>query len=183
MLVAPKGMDTRPTLDQVRESLFNILQLRVGGTRVLDLYAGSGALALEALSRGAASAVLSDSAREAFKALDRNVQALGYQQKTRLLQMDDRRAIETLKKEGARFDIIFLDPPYRMDTSPILTLLLDAGLLETGGLIVVEHAGKTPPTPDTRLMRTDVRRYRETSISFFGRKTDGGNALPVSREL
>ena len=183
-LKAPGGTDTRPTLDQIREALFNILQFSISDTRILDLYAGSGALALEALSRGARMAVLVDSSREACRVIDTNIKSLRYEQRACLMPMEDQRALRLLHQSGDKFDLIFLDPPYRMDTSGVMAQILDLDLLAEGGQIIVEHQAATPPSrPDPRLECTDRRRYRDTGISFFGRKTNGGDALPVSGEL
>ncbi len=182
-LKAPSGMDTRPTLDKVREALFNILQLRVADARVLDLYAGSGALALEALSRGAREAVLCDASREACKVIRQNIEALGYESKTRLLFMPDTRALALLQAEHRQFDLIFLDPPYRMDASAAMTALLDGNLPAGDARIIVEHAAKTPPKPDARLECLSVRQYRDTCLSFFRRKQDGGEKVPLSGKL
>ena len=110
-ILAPKGTDTRPTLDRTRESLFNIIAAWCPDARVLDLYAGSGALALEAISRGAQSAVLCDSSREAARVIKANIEALRVQDRARLLPMMDSQALALLGREGARFDLVFLDPP------------------------------------------------------------------------
>lgn len=167
-LIAPKGMETRPTLDQVRESLFNILQMRIEGAKVLDLYAGSGALALEALSRGAESAVLCDMSREACSVIRRNIDSLHYQERATLYQTEDKRALDLLEKSGIKFDLIFLDPPYRMDTSVTIDLIVDKNLLAPGGLIIVEHDEKMMPNPK-KITCIDRRKYRATNLSFYGR--------------
>lgn len=163
-LFAPPGRDTRPTLDRVRESLFSILQSRLPGATVLDLFAGSGALAFEALSRGAKRAVLVDSDRCAQAAIRRNLEALGYADRATLLPMDWRRALERLSGE---FDLIFLDPPYRMpgaqDVLPAL-----APYLAEGACIAYEHDRALPPSaPGYTVM--DFRAYGDTAISFFSK--------------
>ena len=109
-LLAPKGTDTRPTLDRTRESLFNILAAECPGSRVLDLYAGSGALALEALSRGAAFAVIVDRSRQAMQAIERNARNVlkqDFEYRVSILGTDYRSAIGAL--EGRIFDLVFLD--------------------------------------------------------------------------
>ncbi|MBQ2028511.1 MAG: RsmD family RNA methyltransferase [Clostridia bacterium] len=103
-LLAPKGMDTRPTLDRTRESLFNIISAECPEARVLDLYAGSGALALEALSRGAASAVFCDKSREAARVISANITSLKVEDRARLMAMSDQQAVRTLQQEGTQFD-------------------------------------------------------------------------------
>lgn len=165
-IFAPEGMDTRPTRDQVRESLFNILMADVPGARVLDLFAGSGALALEALSRGAESAVLVDSAREANVAQRRNVEKLRMEDRAALVKADWRVAVGRLA--GRKFDLVFLDPPYRIeDTGEICRALADGGLLETGALVVVEHRMGVTPAPGESFAQRDAREYRDTGIHFF----------------
>ena len=105
-ILTPKGTDTRPTLDRTRESLFNIIAAWCPDARVLDLYAGSGALALEAISRGAQSAVLCDSSREAARVIKANIEALRVQDRARLLPMMDSQALALLGREGARFRLL-----------------------------------------------------------------------------
>ncbi|MBR5705169.1 MAG: 16S rRNA (guanine(966)-N(2))-methyltransferase RsmD, partial [Deltaproteobacteria bacterium] len=164
---APEGMDTRPTADRVKEALFSILQGRLYGTRVLDLYAGSGALALEALSRGAESAVLADCAAKACQVIQENIDALNCQNQARLLRMKDTAALTALQAKGDSFDLIFLDPPYRMGTAPICRAILEGNLLRLGGLIVIEHGRDTPPKIEPPLVMTDHREYGAAGLSFY----------------
>ncbi len=166
-LKAPEGMDTRPTADRVKEALFSILQGRLYGARVLDLYAGSGALALEALSRGAESAVLVDCASKACQAISENIAALGCEGRAQLLRMKDTAALASLEARGDAFDLIFLDPPYRMDTAPVCRALLKSGLLRPGGMIVIEHGRETPPRIDAPLAMTDHREYGAAGLGFY----------------
>ncbi len=183
VLKAPPGMETRPTLDQVRESLFNILQFRIKGKKVLDLYAGSGALALEALSRGAASAVLCDNARAAAKVITENIASLHYENRARLLFMQDLRALEMLAAENEKFDLIFLDPPYKMNTSDTLRRIAELNLLSHEGMMIVEHTADNPPDACEYLELQDVRSYRTTRISFFMLKENAPNDMSLSRQL
>ncbi|MDL2318009.1 16S rRNA (guanine(966)-N(2))-methyltransferase RsmD [Eubacteriales bacterium OttesenSCG-928-A19] len=174
-LVAPKGTDTRPTLDRVRESLFSILMPNLPDARVLDLFAGSGALGLEALSRGAATAVLVDSGRAAQAAVQRNIEITRMEGVARLLREDWQAALRRLDREGARFDIVFLDPPYRMaQAGAMLAALRDSGMLASGGIVLYEHAWETPPTTDGWTV-SDVRRYGDTGIHFLCGPIRGGN--------
>ena len=166
-LTAPKGTNTRPTLDQTREALFNILQGRVEGTRFLDLYAGSGAVALEAVSRGAASAVLCDQAHAACACIRENIRKLGCESKTRLMEMPDQRAVAMLAREGAQFDLIYLDPPYAMDLTPVLAALKESDLLAPDGLIIAEHDASTEITPPEGWRLTRRKVYRDTALSFY----------------
>ena len=166
-LRAPDGTDTRPTADRVKEAMFSILGGVRASDRVLDLYAGSGALALEAISRGAERAVLVDQSKAACGVIAENIASLACGDRARLLNMSDTAALSLLSREGARFSLIFLDPPYRMDAAPIMSVLLDEALLSPDGVIVVEHSDKTPPDPDDRLTLSLRRAYGDTALSFY----------------
>jgi 16S rRNA (guanine966-N2)-methyltransferase len=186
-LRAPSGRATRPTTDRVREALFGILTSTGGveGARVLDLYAGTGALALEALSRGAASAVLVESSREALVALRANIAALKLDDRARVIAGDVSQAARRLVRRGHEplhgqreepqaFDLVFADPPW---------VLLDAGqggqpvaalselARENGiapeGRVVLEHSSRTIPLDVDGLLRLDTRRYGDTALTFY----------------
>lgn len=165
VLEAPAGENTRPTADRVREAVFSILGGFFDGEHVLDLYAGSGALAFEALSRGAGDAVLSDADRKAISVIRRNAAVLGYEQKTRVLNMKDEQVLELLKQEGRVFDLVFLDPPYRMDTAPVCSFLVKNGLLSENARIVIEHRKETPPAPVRGLSVIRQRTYGITGVT------------------
>ncbi|MBP5728406.1 MAG: 16S rRNA (guanine(966)-N(2))-methyltransferase RsmD, partial [Clostridia bacterium] len=144
VIEAPRGLNTRPTLDRVRENLFNILQNQVYGKRVLDLFAGSGALSLEALSRGACFAVLADIDRNAFEVQKRNIALLRYEERTRQFRCDWLNAVRQLQKENERFDIVFLDPPYAMkDLQSVTESLIP--LLAEDAMIILEHEAGAEP--------------------------------------
>ena len=165
-LIAPEGMETRPTADRAKEALFSILMNRLPGARVLDLYAGSGALALEALSRGAASAVLADMSPKACRAIAQNIAALDYQDRARLLRCPEAASMAQLQRDGAAFDRMCLDPPYRMDTSRVCDELAKS-LLAPDGVLIVEHAREAPPAPGDGLALLDRREYGVAGISFY----------------
>lgn len=166
-LYAPAGMDTRPTQDKVRESIFNILRSDVPDARVLDLFAGSGALALEAVSRGAQSAVAVDLSRAAIECIRRNVQAARAEDRVRILPMDYRRAIDQLAARGERFDLVFLDPPYRMvNTGEMAAQLYEKGLLDPECLVVIEHARDVAPVLPPPFEAADERTYGQTKVLF-----------------
>lgn len=167
----PKGRDTRPTLDRVRENLFNILMRRVPGARVLDLFAGSGALSFEALSRGAAFAVLADRDRAAHLAECRNAERLGFGKQTRILHCEWQRAVQTLRAADERFDLVFLDPPYAMnDLCAVTEALLP--LLEEDALVVCEHEGGKPCRVTDALEETDSRRWGFVGITMYSRREE-----------
>lgn len=163
-LRTPRGRATRPTSDRVREALFAILG-DVSGGRVLDLYAGSGALAIEALSRGAAAATLVDSARPAVAAIRGNLAALGLA--AEVVQGDVLRACEHTSRAGREYDLVFLDPPYRhgSDLGRELTTALRP-LLAAGARVVAESDRRSPLDLDLRPL--DERRYGDTLIQIHG---------------
>jgi len=137
---APEGRDTRPTLDRVRENLFNMLQGSVADARVLDLFAGSGALSLEALSRGAESAVMADRDREACRVIRKNTEALRFSDRARILQSEWKQTVQALR--GEQFDLIFLDPPYAMtDLRDVMEALRP--LMAEDCVTVIEHRADT----------------------------------------
>ncbi|MDX6690448.1 MAG: rRNA (guanine966-N2)-methyltransferase [Solirubrobacteraceae bacterium] len=160
-LVAPPGDATRPTSDRVREALFSVLGAGVEGARVLDLYAGSGALGLEALSRGAASAVFVDRAPKAIAAVAANAEALGVEADVR--RMEARTALRTASARGEAYDLVFLDPPYRhaAGLGRELSEALPA-VLAPGARVVSESDRREPLELDLPL--TDERRYGDTVI-------------------
>ncbi len=163
---APTGMDTRPTLDRVRENVFNILQLRVRGAAVLDLFSGSGAMAFEAVSRGAASAVLVDHDRRAHQVEGRNAEKLAMQDRCRLLNCDWAQAVRTLAAQGARFDVVFLDPPYQMhDLAPVMEALKP--ILNEDAVLLLEHDAKAFPATADGFELYDNRKYGVAGVSFF----------------
>jgi 16S rRNA (guanine966-N2)-methyltransferase len=174
-LKAPRGSETRPTSDRVREALFGILEARrgVSNARVLDLYAGTGALAIEALSRGAAHATMVERDRNALAALRANVQALELRDSVRIVATPVERAARSL--EPGSFDVVFVDPPYAdVTTGTAIRALEDvirAGVLAEGATVVLEHAparGKEEEGPPVEgLVRTDTRTYGDTCLSFY----------------
>lgn len=179
-LKAPRGQHTRPTSDRVKEALFNVLAPRLPGARVLDLFAGTGALAVEAVSRGAAGAVCVEKDSAAWSALEQNVTVLGFQGRVRILRQDARRALRDLAAASERFDLILLDPPYGQGwIETVLPLLLRGELLAPGGLIVAEHRRtETPPERETaggvQLVRARRLDYGDTSISLYDLEAPAG---------
>jgi 16S rRNA (guanine966-N2)-methyltransferase len=158
----------RPTADRVREAIFDILGSLTEGARVLDLFAGTGALGLEALSRGAISAVLVESDPRTFAVLCRNVRDLGAAA-AETLPMDCRAALRVLRRRDSRFDLVFLDPPYGKGIAERAAEdLAGAGLLEPGGTIVVEETARTPdPVFPAAWERTGDKRYGDTRVMII----------------
>ena len=173
VLVAPAGDKTRPTSDKLRGALFNILASRVEGARVLDLFAGTGALGLEAMSRGAASAVLVDSDRRAIDAIRTNATAvLGDSAKGRIeiMQSDYRKAIGALS--GAPFDIAFFDPPYALfgAYADAIARLSARDLLADDVVLVCERAKGAETISAPGFLVYDARVYGDTAIDFLRRE-------------
>jgi 16S rRNA (guanine966-N2)-methyltransferase len=162
-IFAPKG-ETRPTGDRVREAAFNLVG-PVDEMAVLDLFAGSGAMGLEALSRGAASAVFVESDREALRAIDRNLEKLGLKG-ARIVKSDARRALAAEVAAGRRYDLVLVDPPYRMLDSllPTLSTYLPA-LLAEDALVVVESAARA--RPELPLPERTSRKYGSVRLTVF----------------
>jgi 16S rRNA (guanine966-N2)-methyltransferase len=164
-LQSPPGAATRPTSDRVREALFSVLGGRVEDSRVLDLFAGSGALGLEALSRGAAEATFVDSAPAAIRAIRSNLEALGGEAEVR--RADARRFLGGASAAGRHYDLVFLDPPYRMAKrlGDELTAALPA-VLAPGAAVVTESDRRAALDLDLPLI--DERRYGDTLIRIHG---------------
>jgi 16S rRNA (guanine966-N2)-methyltransferase len=162
-MVPPHG--TRPTSDRVREALFSMLGARVDGARVLDLFAGSGALGLEALSRGAAEATFVDSAPAALRAVRANLEALGGE--AAVVRSDARRFLGSASAAARQYDLVFLDPPYRL-AGRLGRELSEAlpPVLAPDALVVSESDRRTPLHIELPLH--DERRYGDTLIRFHG---------------
>tara|TARA_R110002073_G_scaffold123819_3_gene267690 strand:+ start:67920 stop:68486 length:567 start_codon:yes stop_codon:yes gene_type:complete len=175
-LRAPTGNKTRPTSDRVREALFSILGTPPEACRVLDLFAGSGGLGLEALSRGAARAVFVDQDKDAGLVLRHNIKEVGVGDTSEIHQTEALRALSKFERAGRSFHWIFIDPPYATDLAEQAleaignsTLLCDA---EEEGVVVVEHDKRSAPGDAYGcLIKTDTRRYGDTSVSFYERKS------------
>ena len=155
-LDAPKGLEVRPTPDRVREAWMSILRERLSNARVLDLFAGSGALGLEALSRGAASADFVEREARSVQALQRNIERLGVTGRSTVLRQDALRFAGQLPP-GA-YDVVFADPPYASDAVDQLVHLFRA--VPFGDILSVEHPAEMTPAGD------DSRRYGSTAITF-----------------
>jgi 16S rRNA (guanine966-N2)-methyltransferase len=164
-LQAPAGAATRPTSDRVREALFSVLSTRVDGARVLDLFAGSGALGIEALSRGAAEATFVDSGAAAVGVVKGNLAALGIDAQVR--RADARRFLGSASSAARQYDLVFLDPPYRLAARLGADLSEDlAAVLAPGATVVAESDRRSPLELDLPL--EDERRYGDTLIRIHG---------------
>jgi 16S rRNA (guanine966-N2)-methyltransferase len=172
-LRAPRGQATRPTSDRVREALFGILASAgvVEGARVLDLYAGTGALALEALSRGAVQATLVESSREALAALRANVASLGVADRVRIMASDVRAVVRRNDLAGAPFDLVLADPPWALVDSGAaphaLAALVRGEGVSPSATLVLEHAARSPAPDIEGLALAETRPYGDTALSFY----------------
>ena len=170
LLQAPASRAIRPTSERLRESIFDILAHRhegiVEGARVVDLFAGSGALGIEALSRGAKFALFVDNAAEARALLRANIEALALGGVTRIWRADA--TVLGRAPAGPPFTLAFLDPPYEKGLAgPALTGLVEGGWLASGALVVVEESAKAEIDAPTALQVVDERPYGETKIVFL----------------
>jgi 16S rRNA (guanine966-N2)-methyltransferase len=149
-LKAPRGLHTRPTSARARESIFSRLAVRVDfrGVRVLDIFAGSGSLGIESLSRGAAQATFVDSSRGAAAAIRANLAELGLGDRARVMVSDVRRALGELGRSHESFDLVFVDAPFKDDMSAqVLALLGEFQLVAPGGWVVMEQSKRAPAAP------------------------------------
>ena len=167
-LAAVKGR-IRPTSDRVREAIFNVLGPLVVEARVLDLFAGTGALSLEALSRGARDAVLVEDQGAALEVLRRNLASLGLENQVRVLPIPVQKALKRLAGQGERFTLIFLDPPYERGLAlKTLTALQRFGLLLPAARIIAEHSQRESlPEQVGQLTLRQCRRYGDTQVAFY----------------
>jgi 16S rRNA (guanine966-N2)-methyltransferase len=166
-LVAVPGLTTRPTADRVREALFNILGSAPRGAAVLDLFAGTGALGIEALSRGARMAVFVDKDARALTALHKNIERCGLHSCAHVVRRDILKSLACLKGYSRVFSLVFLDPPYGRNMLPTtVERLIALEVLADEATLVAEHAGDELPEP-AGLTCFDRRRYGYTQLSFF----------------
>ena len=172
-LAVPRGDAVRPTADRVREALFSALGERPRGARVADLFAGSGALGLEALSRGAERAVFVERSRRVIATLKRNIDACAFARQARVLCRDALAAIDDLARRGERFDLIFADPPYRTgDAARTVARVARRELLASGGGLVVEHRRGALEDETFDLPVSWSKSYGDTSLTLFAGPSD-----------
>jgi 16S rRNA (guanine(966)-N(2))-methyltransferase RsmD len=147
-LSAPAGLEVRPTSDRLRETLFNILAPRIEGSLFLDLCAGTGAVGIEALSRGALGAVFIDRSRRSAAAIEANLKTAGIKEGAVVKVRDAESALKRLAEDSMKFDIVFFDPPYSSDIySRVMRLLGGLPILSDDAIVIVEHRAKSRPEP------------------------------------
>lgn len=169
-LYSVRGLSIRPTADRLRESLFNILSNRVRGAVVLDLFAGTGALGIEALSRGAEFAMFVDNHKSALSLIERNIRSCALEHRAKLIQWNVIHNLNCIRFYRPAFNLVFIDPPYNKHmVEPVLNNLHRCQCLEKDTCIVVEHADSESIPADLLSFRiNDQRRYGKTLVSFLG---------------
>ena len=169
-----EGLDTRPTLDRVKEPLFSILNFDLAESKVLDLFAGSGALGLEAISRGAEKVVFCDNSKKAINIIQKNIEKVKADvEKVTVINNDYLKALEILK--GKKFDIVFIDPPYKTDFAIIASeKIFEYKLLSKAGIIVIETDDKNRIEDEVNKLKVfdiyDERKYGRVHLIFLSRK-------------
>lgn len=168
-LRAPHGQLVRPTSDRLRETLFNILTPCIEGSRFLDICAGSGAVGIEALSRGASHVTFIDRSRRACLTIEENLEAIKASSQAAVINRDAVAAIRRLAEESAQFDIAFFDPPYASGIySQVTGLLADGSLLSDEATVIVEHHSKTPPADEHGSLKIyRIVRQGESALAFY----------------
>ena len=163
------GKTVRPTSDRLRESIFNILAFHVKQAIVLDMFSGTGALGIEALSRGAESAVFIDVHNKALSVIKRNIKACKLENKTKVIKWDIIKNLNCIKSNNAAFNLIFIDPPYNKSfLQPTLHNLRKAGCIKKGACLIVEHSLLEPiPLDFPEYELQDQRKYGKTLVSFL----------------
>lgn len=168
-LRATEGLSVRPTSDRLRETIFNILAPVIAGSRFLDLCAGSGAVSIEALSRGASHSTLVEISRRACSTIEDNLRSLGISEEASLINRDALSALKRMADEGQQFDLIFFDPPYASDLyEKVMKFVGSGNLLAEGGRMIVEHRAKTPlKSKYDKLQLYRKVRQGDSSLGFY----------------
>ena len=168
-LFSPKGIKIRPTAESIRESIFNILSSTILNSVVLDLFAGTGALGIEALSRGASFAVFMETDKDALSLIEKNVAACRLQGRIKIIRADIAKKKIALNNEFPSVNLVFMDPPYNKNLiKPALINLSASHFLQQNALIIIEHAlTETLPEDVLEYKISDQRRYGKTLVSFL----------------
>lgn len=162
---------TRPTMDRVKESLFGMIQDYIKDSTVLDLFAGSGNLGVEAISNGAKIAYFIDNNPEVIKVLNKNIANLDIKSKSRVILSDWKKSLNTFATQNIKFDLILIDPPYAYDVyEKILNKVSTLNLLSNDGLIIMEHSNLHLPTTYENLTLYKERNYGNKSINIYIKK-------------
>lgn len=169
-----EGLDTRPTLDRVKEPLFNIINFDLEDAVVLDLFAGSGALGLEAISRGAKKVFLCEKNRNAANIVEKNIEKTNFQDQAILIRNDFEKAISFIEQLNEKIDVVFIDPPYKTDLiKKSLEKILDSDILNDDFIIIAETDEPERILKDINILNInvfDTRKYGRVSLIFLNRK-------------
>ena len=170
-LTSPEGYHLRPTPEKVREALFSILASEINGSRCMDLFAGSGSLGIEALSRGAEFCYFSDSSRRSISLIEKNLASAGAEEKSQVTCGDFRKVIKSFSESNPdiKIDIVFIDPPFDSGYyNAVMKLLFDYDIMRTGGIVVVEFDGVSDNRDDPKGFRLgDIRKYGRVGLEFW----------------
>ena len=163
-----EGMKTRPTTDRIKETLFNIIAFELQGCHFLDLFAGSGAIGIEALSRGAQRAVFVDDAADAAAMIEKNLHHTKLHDRADILRLNVIDALKQLAEKGESFDIIFMDPPYgQMLAASVLQALLQYNVLQKDGFVIMEHASDSAFCGVGGFQIIKKKVYKTTTMTFL----------------
>ena len=176
-IAAPRGWNTRPATARIRASIFSrvLSRMAIEHARVLDLFAGSGSLGIEALSRGAEQAVFVDSARAAANTITQNLRQLGLTERARVIAMDFHPALDQLAAAGEHFDLIFVDPPFAEDSSAaVLAKLTQLGLINAHGIVIVRQYYRATELPAMELDCVSVATLGDHRIALYRRPEMAG---------
>ncbi len=167
-------ISTRPTLDRVKESLFNIINNGINGSVVLDLFAGSGAIGIEFISRGATKAFFCEKSHTASKMIYQNLEKTKFLNESVIIEKDYKKCLETLKKENISFDYIYIDPPYKENIAvDSVKMILSLDLLSKEGIMIIETDNEERELSQLKEINVeayDLRKYGRVSLIFLNRK-------------
>jgi len=170
-----KGLSTRPTIDRVKEAVFNVLAHRIQEAKVLDLFGGTGNIGIEALSRGAQSVIYVEKDRKALKVLNANITDCRFEEKVKIFSIDAFKALKIFKEKEYTFNVVYLDPPYKLDIlNDILKIIARETLLEINGIVVVETGKNTELKSNfDNLHKVKEDKYGDTKITYYQLITGG----------
>lgn len=167
-LLSPEGMDVRPTTDKVKESIFNIIQFEIEGKTVLDLFAGSGQLGIEALSRGAERAVFVDSSKKSLDIVKKNIETTGFSSSSTVVLSD---ALFFLRSNRQKYDLVFMDPPYHHDLCVKAFELLPGVLSDSASVICETHADESLPDSFGDFSVDRIYKYSAVKLTVYRKKS------------
>ena len=164
-----RGVTTRPTADRLREAIFNILSLKVRGSIVLDLFAGTGALGIEALSRGAEAVVFVDRYKGALSIIEKNISSCNFNNRSKIIRWNIIDNLNCIKSVAPSFNLVFMDPPYNKNIIyPVLSNLHASKSVQKNAIVIIEHSPSEPIKEDIAAFEiTDQRKYGQTLVSFL----------------